>query len=196
MRGTIVRTWTPSYRPIADATRPGVQKLADINQLMLVEDETETFTRHPSWNKLNPVIDQLQVTDARPVLYMDVDIGVRDPGYPILTQAVEGIAFSSDSNGLCAGLFIASTWWSMEFLQMVRKLGPTFDRPDRQEQDAIKRLRENFATVRDRTPLIPVNVVSNPEVVITNDHAFARHFWANGWEDKKALAEFIRQQMA
>jgi len=193
MKRTIIRAYTIEYAAIALATRPGVVELARDNGCELAEYLIEApGYKHPSWCKLDFVIDALERGEL--VTWMDADIAAV-PGVPKWLRKidVDNLRFSQDSNGICAGFFSAHGAYALDLLKMVRFLGNSHRTPAMHEQDTIKVLMENFGSVCGRIDRYAATTVTCPENESSIDsYTIAHHFWANAWPDKQALADHIK----
>jgi hypothetical protein len=86
--------------------------------------------------------------------------------------------FSSDIQGLCAGVFFAkNTPWVHEFLSSVLLLGETPDCGHLYEQKTIATLYKTFPKVEEKIGLIPDSVIHYPHSEF-NPTAFILHYWA------------------
>jgi len=121
---------------------------------------------------------------------MDSDILVMNPDFDLSPYFKEnGISFSQDFNGLCAGCFAGHGEWFKEFLKVCLFLGDTVIKPEFREQDTIKTLTRFWPSVTEHFHPIPEAVIVNPKTHFTQD-PFAIHFWSGAWRDK--VSEHIR----
>lgn len=134
-----------------------------------------------TWNKLIAVQRELSKFDW--ILWLDADALIVNPKHRIedviapFEQGKE-MLFSSDIQGLCAGVFFAkNTPWVREFLSAALVLGETPDCGHLHEQQTIKSLYQIFPNVRDRIALIPDSVIHYPHSEF-NPNAFILHYWA------------------
>lgn len=192
--GTIIRAWTPDYESVAKATRQGVNAWRAHNNLFLSEVHLLNSSVHASWSKIDLVIEVLEDEPDLPVIWMDVDIDVISPKMHFSVMVpTDGIFFSADTNGLCAGFFVARGPSALSILHMVKILGPTGKIPDKQEQDSFKVLHKEFPKIKDHMGWLAC-LMGNPEwSMMERETCWAYHYWANMWHDKEELARQIRQ---
>lgn len=181
MKAYLIRACDNSYEELSMSTRHGVWKWCSQNDVMLVERRIQADSLHPSWGKLDHILDLLRVTDV-PVIWCDSDISIINPKHDLSVHYPKnGFSFSSDNWGICAGFFISQGPWSIRFLETVRYLGPTS--PFRKhEQDTIKRLVESFGSVSNRVSAFPD--VINPDTPFSSQLPFAYHAWAGDCQSR------------
>lgn len=135
----------------------------------------------PTWNKLVAVLKELPRFDL--VLWLDADALIVNPDHRIedVLAAHTGdkdMFFSSDDQGLCAGVFFArNTPWVIDFLRGVLAIGELLDCGHLHEQKTIRTLFEQYPKVRDKIALIPDSVIHYPYSEF-NPTAFIMHYWA------------------
>lgn len=136
-------------------------------------------TMHPSWNKVKAVLDEIQCATG-PVWCVDADMTIAKPEVPMESPmlAEKPVWFSSDWNGLCAGLFrvMPGLWqeWFLSTALFCRDVG----NPDqfgkglgcKWEQNTFKLLVREFPAISEKIGLLPKTFVSdqppNPEALI------------------------------
>jgi hypothetical protein len=135
----------------------------------------------PTWNKLLAVRKELPKFDW--VLWLDADALIVNPSQRIEDvlahyESGKDMLFSSDDQGLCAGVFFAkNTAWTPEFITTVLLLGELPDCGHLYEQKTIRTLFEQYPTVQEKIGLIPDSVIHYPYSHF-NPHAFIMHYWA------------------
>jgi hypothetical protein len=137
--------------------------------------------RIATWNKLIAVQRELSAFEW--VLWLDADALIVNRKHKIedvITQYEGGkeMLFSSDNQGLCAGVFLAkNTEWVHTFLSAILLLGELPDCGHLYEQKTISSLYQLFPNVRERIGLIPDSVIQYPYSEF-NRNAFIMHYWA------------------
>jgi len=137
--------------------------------------------RIATWNKLIAVQRELAAFDW--VLWLDADALIVNPRHRIEDVIAPYISdkqmlFSSDNQGLCAGVFFAkNTPWSHAFLAATLLLGETPDCGHLHEQKTISTLYSLFPSVQERIALIPDSVIHYPYSEF-DPNAFILHYWA------------------
>lgn len=135
----------------------------------------------PTWNKLLAVKKHLADFDW--VLWLDADALIVNPKHSIedVIKPHAGdrdMLFSSDDQGLCAGVFFAkNTPWTFSFLDTVLLLGELPDCGHLYEQKTIRSLYEQYPKVQERIGLIPDSTIHYPYSKF-NPEAFIMHYWA------------------
>jgi len=135
----------------------------------------------PTWNKLIAVRNELQKFNW--VLWLDADALIVNPTHRIedVIGSVEDgkeMLFSSDDQGLCAGVFFAkNTPWVTDFLNAVLLLGEIPDCGHLHEQKTIKTLFEQYPNVQRKIGLVPDSCIHYPYSQF-NPQAFIMHYWA------------------
>lgn len=137
--------------------------------------------RIATWNKLIAVQRELPQFDW--VLWLDADALIVNPKQSIEELLVsqphnKEMLFSSDNQGLCAGVFFAkNTGWVHEFLSAVLLLGELPDCGHLYEQKTISSLYRLFPSVEEKLALIPDSIIHYPYSEF-NPNAFIMHYWA------------------
>jgi hypothetical protein len=132
----------------------------------------------PSWNKIALLIQNMNSEDR--LLWLDIDMVVINPAFDLAPHfPTNGIAFSTDENGLCAGAFAIHGPWSLELLRTVLFLGEP-EGAEKWEQDTFKELFGRFPSMRAHASEIGQNIIQCP-VSPFHPEPFAVHLWANGW---------------
>lgn len=121
---------------------------------------------HPSWDKLNCVVDQLHESSV--VWWIDADMTVCKPELPLesIMSWAKPISVAQDWNGFCFAMFRAeSSGWTTEFLKSVLLIGDVRN-SDRfgkglgckWEQNSIKLLAEEFPNVAMNISTLPPHI--------------------------------------
>lgn len=154
--------------------------------------------RHPSWKKLE--IMEAAGEDSVSI-WMDADIFVRDLAQDIsMWFPKDGIAFSSDLKGICAGFFVMRGAWALAFLRFVRWCGPVCANNlyslSFHEQDTMKTLIASIDSIRAKVTSIPTSVVTNFEhSACPASMAWAYHAWASNWLDFPKELDVVAQRL-
>lgn len=122
----------------------------------------------PSWNKVKAVLDEIQCATG-PVWSVDADMTVANQNIPLETPNLDSkpVWFSTDWNGLCAGLFrVIPGLWQEWFLstalfcgevgnhdQFGKGIGP------RWEQNTFKVLNREFPSISNKVGMLPLGMV-------------------------------------
>lgn len=137
---------------------------------------------HPSWNKLIAIQQHLKECDW--LFWVDADALIVNQKIKLeeilaSCDTSKDILFSSDLNGLCAGVFfIKNTPWSHEFIQRVLFLGEMSDASHLYEQKTIRALYDRYPDVQKHIGLIDETLIQNPRSPFSPS-AFMMHFWGN-----------------
>lgn len=124
---------------------------------------------HPSWNKVRAVLSEIECATG-PVWCVDADMTVAGAA-PLETPelAAKPVWFSSDWNGLCAGLFrVVPGVWQEWFLSLALFCGDVAN-PDqfgkglgcKWEQNAFKVLVREFTNISNKVGLLPQAMVTD-----------------------------------
>lgn len=134
---------------------------------------------HPSWNKVKAVLDEIQCASG-PVWCVDADMTVANPNHALENDTLKEkpVWFSSDWNGLCAGLFrVVPGVWQEWLLSTCLFCGDVAN-PDqfghglgcKWEQNAFKVLVREFSNISAKVGLLPQNFVTDqppkPDAII------------------------------
>lgn len=125
---------------------------------------------HPSWNKVKAVLDEIECATG-PVWCVDADMTIANQIMPLETSSLstKPVWFSSDWNGLCAGLFrvMPGLWqeWFLSTALFCRDVG----NPDqfgqglgcKWEQNAFKVLVREFPAIAEKVGLLPKELVTD-----------------------------------
>lgn len=138
---------------------------------------------HPSWNKVKVTLDEIRCAPG-PVWCVDSDMTMARPDVPLETPNLSSkpVWFSSDWNGLCAGMFrVAPGLWQEWFLSLALFCGDVRNSDQfgkglgcKWEQNAFKVLIREFPAISDRVGLLPPNLVCDQPP--GNHQAVVYHF--------------------
>lgn len=125
---------------------------------------------HPSWNKVKACLDEIKCATG-PVWVVDADMAVARPETPLESGNLDSMRvwFSSDWNGLCAGLFrVTPGLWQEWFLSTALFCRDVKD-PDqfgkglgcKWEQNTFKVLIREFPALSEKVGLLPASLVTD-----------------------------------
>lgn len=152
---------------------------------------------HPSWNKVKAVLDEISCATG-PVWCMDSDMTVANQGVPLETSALaeKPVWFSTDWNGLCAGLFRITPGVWQEWFLSTAIFCKDVRNPDefgkglgcKWEQNAFKTLVSKFPSISEKVGLLDKSLVCDrppdPKAVIY-------HFGGRSNEERIRLIKSI-----
>jgi len=137
----------------------------------------------PHWSKLLALQQEFEKGEDW-LLWLDADALIVQQRFRLedILGAAENsgknLIFSQDANGICSGVFfIKNTEWSKQFIKSVLLLGELPDCGHLHEQQTIRKLFENFPSLRDHVTTIPDSIIQNPESEFSST-AFIMHYWA------------------
>lgn len=207
MRVKIITAYDCNYRPLGEARQPNLSNYCAAQQNTHYQRFVLTGPegRHPSWMKIGRLLHQFRIPqDYDWYIWIDTDVMLLNSQIPIqdvlsLVPKDKPVFFSSDSNGLCAGVMgIRPLEWTNHFLEMIERVGHVdperleeFDKTDKWEQNTIKVFERYFPEVRDAFFLMPEHVIQNPDSEYSKN-AWMVHFWMGG-RDQADVIESIRQ---
>lgn len=158
----LVSVCDAGMQAVGQATIPRLQAYAERwgFNLRLI-NENIAPGRNPTWAKIPAVLRELESGRFDHVVWLDADVAIMNPAIDLrrLLPAAPDMVFSTDGNGLCAGIFAARTCpWSIDFLRAVWGAGTLGHDPDgfgalirqdpklgdRWEQNTIKHLLAYF----------------------------------------------------
>lgn len=123
---------------------------------------------HPSWNKVKAVLDEVSCASG-PVWCIDSDMTIARPDVPLETSnlSAKPVWFSSDWNGLCAGMFRVAPCRFSEWFLSVALFCRDVGNPDqfgkglgcKWEQNAFKVLVREFPAIAEQVGLLPPQMV-------------------------------------
>lgn len=154
---------------------------------------------HPSWNKVKAVLEEITYATG-PVWCVDADMTVAKPMIPLGTPslAVKPVWFSSDWNGLCAGLFrVMPGIWQEWFLSTALFCRDVKDHDQfgkglgcKWEQNTFKVLVREFPAIAEKVGLLPESFVTdNPP----SETATIYHFGARKNSERIRMIKEIHQ---
>lgn len=123
---------------------------------------------HPSWNKVKAVLEEVTYATG-PVWCVDADMTMARPLEPLETPnlSAKPVWFSTDWNGLCAGLFrVIPGIWQEWFLSTALFCRDVKDHDQfgkglgcKWEQNTFKALIREFPAVSEKVGLLPASLV-------------------------------------
>jgi hypothetical protein len=178
----VVTLYDAAYAPLARVTLPPMRAFCARQGLELLICRDLPRPDWPaSWNKITVLIQHLALNPEDRLLWLDIDVVVVNPAFDLTPHfPVNGIAFSTDENGLCAGAFLVHGQWGLELLRTVEFLGEPKG-AKKWEQDTFKELVPRFPSVRAHISTIGQEVMQCP-VSPFHPEPFAVHLWAHGWD--------------
>ena len=182
MKIAIIQLYDDGRKGYGDLTGDAASRYCDRHGYTYIRyREMIDPTLIPTWNKLLAVRKELPKFDW--VLWLDADALIVNPGQRIEDiiapyESGKDMLFSTDDQGLCAGVFFAkNTAWTSNFITAVLLLGELPDCGHLYEQKTIRTLFEQYPTVKEKIGLIPDSVIHYPYSQF-NPHAFIMHYWA------------------
>lgn len=157
---------------------------------LIVRDEVKIPNLHPSWSKVQIVLDLLQVHPV--VWWIDADTTVAKPELP-LPDSNADIAYVSDWNGLCCCMFRATnSAWTRSFLKALLVMGDVRDENQfgqglgpKWEQNTIKLVMREFPVVNSKIAFFPQGMI-NDHPNKPKDEAFC-HYGARSNQQRIAM---------
>lgn len=188
----VLTLYNDRYRVIAEQTMPAMREFALANCFEFISVAMpSSLSRHPSWHKIPVILERASMEDV--IIWLDADVLILDPQRDLSPYfPSDGICFSKDMHGFCAGAFICAGEWFREFFKAVWLLGDPIESTRLHEQDAIDRLFHTFPSIRPHVTSLPETIIQNPDSDYY-PHPFAVHFWGNGWKSPARLAEVIAE---
>jgi hypothetical protein len=178
----VVIAATSNYEPLAAITRPRLKAWAEHIGAQFTFVPLPGAGLETSWAKLNVILGRTTAEDT--AIWADTDVLVVNPAHdPAKWLPNDGLAFSGDAWGICAGFFACQGLWARRLVETVKWLGQSVRQPVRFEQDTFKVLAENFPGVKRRFRQIPESVVSCPGSGFHKD-ALGFHAWTSSWGDR------------
>lgn len=156
-------------------------------------------TFHPSWNKVKAVLDEIECSTG-PVWCVDADMTVANPSIPLETPSLASkpVWFSTDWNGLCAGMFrVVPGLWQQWFLSTALFCHDVAN-PDqfgqglgcKWEQNTFKLLIREFPAIAKKVGLLPASMVSDQP---PNPKAMIYHFGGRKNSERIAMIKQIHR---
>lgn len=125
---------------------------------------------HPSWNKVQVVLNELEHNND-PVWWIDADMTVARPDIALesLVETDAPISFSTDWNGICAGMFRAQPCeFAVTLLKTALFCGDVAEDDDfgkglgcKWEQNAFKLLIQSFPAISDQVGRLRFDTVND-----------------------------------
>ena len=160
---TLVTLYDSPFSEIGDITSARLREYARHQgyRCKIHHDVLDT-NRHPSWSKI-PVLKRAVLAGKTEwIFWCDADAYVANMDCRVEQFIAENcdVIFSSDSNGLNAGVFLIRCCpWSLRFLDAVYTLGEIDYKLDpwgnKWEQNTIKHLLHNFADFKPHIGILP-----------------------------------------
>ena len=182
MRLAIIQLYDDGRKGYGDLTSSVASAYCDAHGYTYIKHrELLDPSRIATWNKLLAV--QRALSSFEWVLWLDADALIVNPKHRFEEviapyEEKKEMLFSSDDQGLCAGVFFAkNTPWTSHFLNAVLLLGELPECGHLYEQKTIGTLYNLFPSVQERVGLIPDSVIHYPYSEF-NPNAFIMHYWA------------------
>jgi hypothetical protein len=185
VNGLLLMYYDDRYREIGSVSEPSARSFAERAGLQFCCIRQERFDE-PYLIKLNLLLNALENYDY--VAYTDADVLFRPTATELWPGAsVSPLAFSTDSNGICAGVFSAARDTDvLKLLRAWRALGACNNCGHQQDQATLKLLIQHFAWIAALVRTISHTYVSNEECA---PGSVAHHFWCNVRGDAATAAK-------
>jgi hypothetical protein len=163
---------------LAHKTLPGIQYWCSLNDWKLdFHVCPDDFPRHPYYWKWAVAAEV--VTDAPLVMWLDVDVILRNPERELVKPEGCKIAFSQDFNGPCCGAWLADGGeWLRDFARTILLMGSKAIDYRGQDQEAVKYL-SCWPGLHGVFGALPLEIVSNQDVDIATVKPLFHHLWSN-----------------
>ena len=211
MKIDLVHHYNENYQEMYDLVAPRFIEFCSLNQYDYNCVKAEGLTKDQSLNlKLNVLQDALNKTKADYIIYLDIDILIKDTGYNIFEgyNFTKDITFSKDQYGFCCGAMIMKvSKFTKKFFDTCLFVGEhlekncpiskslhewngQYDQGAGHDQELMKSLYFSYPNIRNNIdPDLPEGIISNPFSTQNEKYeSFAHHYWSRSSGLKNTIA--------
>ena len=211
MKIDLVHYYNDNYQEMYNLVAPSFIEFCHRNQYEYSCVRTSGLTKDQSLNlKLNVLQDALNKTKADYIIYLDIDILIKDTGYNIFEgyNFTRDITFAKDQYGFCCGAMIMKvTTFTKKFFDTCLFVGEhlekhcpisnslqewngVYDQGAGHDQELMKSLYFSYPNIRNNIdPDLPEGIISNPFSTQNEKYeSFAHHYWSRNSGLKNTIA--------